>query len=477
MRILFAAACCLWITHSWAQTTFQSFGRDAIFQRKLIEAVDLRYQQDLRSLSGRKYKNEIADIFKQRNTSIKETIGEKEIITDAVAVSYLNSLVQIILTANPQLKKDSLRVLFSRAWWPNAASMGEGTIVFHLGLFNRLENEAQVAFILCHELAHYFLDHGNAAIFHYVETTNSEDFQRRLKEISKSEYNRNNQLEKLGLSFAFNSRRHSRDHEKEADAMAFDLLKNTRYDLKAAVSSLAVLDSVDKDKFAGRLALEQQLNFPGFPFKKRWISGNTLMFADAKEEKKDKAIADSLKTHPDCQLRLSLMEAKLNKEAKSAGQTFLVSQNQFQKLKSAFDYEILEYCFESDQVARTLYFALQMLSVDPKDPYLLSMAGKCLNKLYAAQKEHTLSRIVDLPNPAIYNEEYNSLLKAIQNWRLNEIAAISYYFHQTHADAGKSNEDFVYAMIQSKEHFNMPDEKKEWIQYYHQNFPKRKYRF
>lgn len=460
MRTLFAAVCCLWLTFSQAQNTGLFFNRDAAFRQRLVEAVDLRYQQDLKTLAGRKYKAEIADIFRQRNLAIKESLAENEILTDAAATAYLTTMVQTILQANPQLKKDSLRVLFSRAWWPNAASMGEGTIVFHIGLFNRLENEAQVAFILCHELAHYFLDHGNASIYHYVETTNSDAFQQRLKEIAKSEYNRNSQLEKLGLSFAFNSRRHSRDHEKEADAMAFDLLRNTGYDLKTAISSLAVLDSVDKDKYAGKSALEQQLHFPGFPFKKRWISGNTLMFADNKEDKKEKALADSLKTHPDCQLRLALMEEKLKKETKTGGKTFLVSQEQFQKLKTAFDYEILEYCFESDRVSRALYFTLQMLAVNANDAYLLGMAGKCLNRLYTAQKEHTLGRLVDLPNAAVYNEEYNNLLKAIQNWRLSEIAAISYHFHQTHVDAGKRHEEFVYALIKSKEHFDMPEEKR-----------------
>lgn len=476
MKYLLALICSAFFLCANGQINNLSLSRNTALPKQLAEAIDQRCQQDIKSLSGRKHKNEIAEIFKQRAGMVKEMVDEKEIITDPVAVAYLENLAQTILKNNPALTKQPLRILFSRAYWPNAASLGEGTIVFHIGLFNRLENEAQAAFILSHELAHYFLDHGNASVYHYVEKVNSEEFQQRLKEIAKSEFNRNSQLEKLGLNFMFNSRRHSRTHEKQADSMAFELIKNTPYNLQSAISSIALLDSADKDKYAGKLALEQQLNFAAYPFKKRWVTGNTLAFAESREDVKEKAIADSLKTHPDCKLRFADLEEKLKKANKPGGQNFIVSEAQFRQFSKAFDDEVLAYCFEQDKISRCLYLTLQRLSGELQNPYLLGMAGKCLTKLYTAQKDHTLGKYTDLPGSA-YDEEYNSLLKAIQNWRLGELAAISYYFMQTHTEAGKSNEDFLYALIKSKEAFDKPEEKKEWITYYYQHFPKHKYNF
>jgi hypothetical protein len=257
--------------------------------------------------------------------------------------------------------------------------------------------------------------------------------------------------------------------------MALELMKNTPFDVQQSVTSLALLDSVDKDKYAGGLALEKQFNFAAYPFKKRWTSNNSLTFAETREETEKKTtLEDSLKTHPDCKLRISYLQKKIN--SSNGGRAFVVSEQQFKKLKRAFDYEMLEYCIETDKVARGLYFTLQMLSSDPQNAYLLGMAGRCFNKIYTAQKEHTLSKITDLPN-ANFGQEYNTLLKALQNWRLAEVAAINYYFLQTHTEAGKANEDFVFALIKSKEYFDKPEEKKEWINYYYQNFPKRKYNF
>src|SRR5690606_19405430 len=106
-------------------------------------------------------------------------------------------------------------------------SMGDGSIAINAGLFVYLDNEAELIFILCHEIAHYYLDHTNSSIKKYVETVNSDEVQKELKRLSKTQYRVNQQLEELTKAFTFNSRRHSRERETEADRMAFQFMKNT----------------------------------------------------------------------------------------------------------------------------------------------------------------------------------------------------------------------------------------------------------
>jgi predicted SprT family Zn-dependent metalloprotease len=89
--------------------------------------------------------------------------------------------------------------------------MGEGTIFFNIGLFHRLQNESQAAFILCHELAHYYLNHSNDNIHQYVNTIYSDDFQQKLKSIQKLSYEKNKQLDALAKNLLFRNRRHGRD--------------------------------------------------------------------------------------------------------------------------------------------------------------------------------------------------------------------------------------------------------------------------
>ena len=118
-------------------------------------------------------------------------------VTAPEAHGYLQSIVQKIISVNAELAKTDARVVFSRDWWPNAYSMGDGTIAINAGLMVFLHNEAELVFIVSHELAHYYLDHTNKSIKQYVEKVNSEEFQNELKRLAKTEYGVNKQLEEL----------------------------------------------------------------------------------------------------------------------------------------------------------------------------------------------------------------------------------------------------------------------------------------
>jgi len=446
-------------------------------ERQLLQALKLRFEQDAASINGT-YKKQVSEIYKQRFEHLKERLEKKEFITNIQIQAYLQSIVGEIIRNNPHLPAtNQLRIYFSRSWVANAFSTGEGTILFNAGLFHRLENEAQAAFVLCHELAHYYLNHSNNSIVQYVQTVNSDEFQQKLKSIDKASYNKNSQLEKLALSVSFKNHRHIREHEKAADSLAIILLKNTAYDLNEALSCLHILDISDKEKFEAPLLLDSVFNFPQFPFKPRWTQSNTLSFSDTKEEAaKKKLIADSLKTHPDCSSRIQWLKIKISEFNNTGNKKFIVDEKQFATLKQQFDYEILDYTFQSNRISLCLYKALLMHHADPTNAYIIGVIGQCLNKIYAAQKSHELGKITDLPNPA-FDEEYNKLLRLIQNWRLHEIASTNYHFLEAKIDIGKNSETFLSALIKSKENADKPEEKSKWISYYNSNFQKPKYTF
>jgi hypothetical protein len=329
--------------------------------------------------------------------------------------------------------------------------------------------------VLCHELAHYYLNHSNNSIDKYVTTVYSDEFQKQIKNIKKSEYGVNSQLEKLTRNLLFKNRRHSREFEQSADSMAVELMKNTGYDIKESLTCLALLDSVDKDKYHPQLNLEKIFNFSAFPFKKSWLEDDDLRFIGEKDEisKQDE---DSLKTHPECSLRIARLEKKVTDNYKTDSRKNLVSEVEFNNLRTAFDYQIIDYAIQSNQVARALFLALEMLDEHPGDAKLQGMVGKCFNEIYKNQKSHTLSTIVDLPGPG-FNQSYNALLRLIQNLRLSEVAALSYYFLKQHETISINNEDFVAALITSKEHLGKEQERQQWVDFYQQKFPKGNHQF
>ncbi|MDB5197445.1 MAG: hypothetical protein JWP88_1816 [Flaviaesturariibacter sp.] len=431
-----------------AQYRFTPFKDNPARVSSLLEAIDKRCEADRKSLSG-EYKKYTADVYKERCDIIKKYVTEKEVLIANETQSYLETLVAEIIKTNPTLQGQQLRILFSRSHYANAASLGDGTILFNIGLFHRLENEAQVIFALCHEIAHFMLNHGNNHIEQYIHAIYSSDFQKKLKTIQKSEYGQNKQLENLAQKFTFSTRRHSREHETAADSMALELMRNTHFDVRESLSLLAMFDSTDKDKFNVPLELEKRFHFSNYPFKKRWLESDDLIFTNDKEKSTD-LNADSLRTHPDCQKRIAILSPKVKDYYKTDSRKFLTSDKTFEELKKQFDYEIVEYCYQSGAESRAMYFALQMLTHYPNDVYLNTLVGRCLNDFYTHQKAHELDKIVDRPN-AGSKDQYNLLLQFIQNLSLIDIAALSQNFLSRQEPVLSADPDFQKVYRTSKD--------------------------
>lgn len=474
---LFALVTCLFCIGIQGNAQVQLFSvlkADATYKQSTFKAIEQRYNDDIGQVKGdnKKY---FKEIYKQRFDYIKSNFDMEGIVTDPAAVAYINTLVKEILVANPALQALNPRVLLYRAWWPNASSLGEGTVLVNIGIVNKFNNEAQLAFVLCHELAHLYLNHSNNAIDKYINTVYSDEFQKELKKISKQAYEKNRQLDKLAKSIAFKDRRHSREHESEADSMAIEFLKNTSFDLQQSGTALGMLDSIDNDKFNIDPPLERYFNHTAHPFSQSWLKEPEAFFGGVQHSEDDQQILDSLKTHPDCKKRVQYVTPILTRYYKPGSKQFIQEQS-FREWQQVFDREAIAYAYESENVSLALYYALQALDHYPDDTWLMAMVGNSLNRMYVAQKKHMLNKIVELPSP--YREKkYNRFLHFIQNISLSDIAAFSYYFMDERKTTGIKNETFLYALINSKENYNKPAEKQEWISYYKTNFTKQNFTF
>jgi Zn-dependent protease with chaperone function len=442
--LIFTALCyCLSMHAQTAPFHYVSLKDNDADIQKFSNALTQQYNEDVKGLTGEN-KKEVAEIYKSRYQEILDDIKNKDIVSASPANEYLQSILNKIIQKNPQLSGLKIRAAFARDYWPNASSIGEGTLLFNIGLFNRLQNESQVCFVLCHELAHLYLNHGNASIAKYVSTMHSAEFQRQLKDIKNSEYQKSAKFESLTKNYLFTSKRHVREYEKQADSLGLEFMKNTQFDVRESLTCLALLDSVDNDKYNVKLPLEKIFNSDKYPFQSSWVSeGNNFFSAMAKmDDSANAAITDSLKTHPDCVKRIAFLSEAVAKYYNNSQQINLVSDSTFNQLKRIFDYEIIDYCFNNDKVSKSLFYTLQMMQFFPDDVYLVTNTGRCLNKIYAAQKNHSLNFIVDLPSP--YQEEkYNSFLKFIERLRLSDVAGIDYYFMEQNKMRFASDADFV----------------------------------
>lgn len=478
MRLLFMLAILLFCHGSYAQTiAYKPLADDAAQLKAWDETLASQHKQLLSNLPNQ-YRPSFKKIYEDRYEGLKELTAKNRILTDSTANNYLQQMAQLIFSSNPEIAQEGYRIRFTRDDWPNAVSLGEGTIIFNIGLFTKLQNESQVAFVLCHEIAHYHLKHSQRSIDRHVNTINSDEFKEEVKRIMKSRYQQGKQANELMKGFAVNSRRHTRENESSADSMALEMLKNTPFKTEEALTCLALLDSVDNDKYNVAPPLETLFNFPQYPFQKKWVQEEQSLFsamaASTKEERKKEK--DSLKTHPDCEVRIRQLSGKAQQYSKSSMQANPLNWARFKQLQEIFDYEIIEHCYNKDDVSKSFYYTLQMLHFKPQDPYLVANTGRCLNKMYQSQKDHVLNKFVELPSP--WNEQkYDKLLQFIQKVRLNDFAAFSYYFLLPYQSANNPREEMLVALINSKDNFNKPEERSSLIALYNKLYPNGKIKF
>ncbi len=422
------------------------FQRDDSLLKKTYFEQSAKKKNALLASLEKKNAADYKKIYEEQFTEIGKLWQSSRSVTSPAAHGYLQSLVQKIISSNAELANNDARVVFSRDWWPNAYSMGDGTIAINAGLMVYLNSEAELVFVLCHELAHYFLDHTNKAIQKYVEAINSDAFQRELKRLSKTEYGVNRQLEELTRTFAFSSRRHSRENESAADKLAFSFMKKTGYDCNAIKSCLELLDKVDDSLFYAEPDIQELLNFPAYPFKKKWIQKESSIFSEMDsnanyDEKKEK---DSLKTHPDCSKRISLLKDSIQ-SISSAGQKFLIDEALFNGLKKDFLIEMTEQCYRDNNLSRNLYYSLLLLQTKENIPVAVYSVARNLNTIYELQKKHQLGSKKDTEQKN-YSEEYNVLLRMVEKLRLDEIAAINYHFCKQYEEQMKGYAGFAEEM-------------------------------
>ena len=121
---------------------------------------------------------------------------------------------------------NKIRVYLRRSPYVNAATVADGIILFNTGAFAYAESEAELAFILAHEIQHYKQGHLLKSF---------EERQKLLKE-SVREYRKLHPIEKMDMLTM-----QSQEHEYEADELGAELYLKSDYSDDAPARVLSLL--------------------------------------------------------------------------------------------------------------------------------------------------------------------------------------------------------------------------------------------
>ncbi|HNF72109.1 MAG TPA: M48 family metalloprotease [Chitinophagaceae bacterium] len=339
---------------------------------------------------------------------------DKQYIEEPFMTTYLQKVLDTIVRAN-QLK-DKYQVVCTRYLVPNAFNLGDNRLYVNIALLELLHNEAELAFLLSHELSHQLLQHVQDTYIENDRRSRDKSLKKEIRDINKARYN------KLDRSFQFmkNSQydyaRHSRAQEKAADSMAVILMQHTPYSLQASKTLLEILDHTDED--STHIDYSPYLAKNGTALPARWTQEGQkkITFGNHSEMELDK---DSSKTHPDIPLRKKMVDTVLTALNAAKGLDFLQPEKSFDSVRNASRFEVIEAYMKRKRYGAVVYFSLRLLKQYPENKYLYKQVALALNELNKAIAKHTVQNYLPIESDD-FSEGYNHLLRIIDRTTATE---------------------------------------------------------
>jgi hypothetical protein len=316
------------------------------------QAIGVRYGEINRSKGFL-----VNDIVKNASAFTKNLHKSGKVIFNCEASDYLNSLKSKLLQDYPEIDK-LVKVHITKNSTLNAFATVNNNVYVNIGLLARIENEAQLSFILCHELMHIV----NAHIINQSV------------KISEAAHKINHQNVVLnGEIMELYKHALSREHECEADLDGFKLFLKQSYKPQEAISSLQ--DGLRK---ANDLTLDIKANhitfyLPNSDSLSLWMKyKDDLFFEDDSASSVSQGDSTSsvsqdeelYTTHPALDLRTEKIKQYIadNKIEESKGVVNILSDEDFNRIKETAKGLLMQLYAEEKDFTKLFLISSQSLN-------------------------------------------------------------------------------------------------------------------
>lgn len=388
---------------------------------------------------GTIYKDDIKKIILERKKSFIEDIQDSTYVFDADINKYLNSILKEIYVSNKDLNNKDFYFFIDKSPIPNAACYGNGIFTINLGLFNFVNSDDELAFIICHEFAHFKLEHNDKTLLKYVETMNSKDTKKQIAKVKKTEYGKRKAYMDLVENLNYNFLKRSRAAEIQADSLGLAIFSKTKFNKSSSVSALQNLDLSDDVVFNDDSKLREHFNFENYPFKEGWVQKEQELF-DLKEKSDDYSRnKDSLKTHPDIPLRVGI----LNKMIQDTKASINTSTDKLKEIKHLAGLLSISNFIDDKRVDFALYKTLVLYNnKDIDEKAYCTIVSKLFKSMYELKANHNFGKYVSPISPFSDEEHLNEVKQFLHNIELKNIKKIGLNFCLAHQDLMSNDADF-----------------------------------
>lgn len=266
------------------------------------------------------------DLIRASSFSVDEFLFQGECVVNGELGDYVNDVLNEVLKDAPELRA-KLRVYVARDPAVNAFATDQGIIVVNMGLLARVRNEAELAFVLAHEVIHYQRRHSlNSAIEGSRRTSRS--YRPDASERSM-----------------FSVHEYDRALETEADLEGWKIVMGGAYDQLAMMEMFDILDSAE-------------IALPQLPFEMSFLARLGLAIPDSLLPTEFTAVkidttTEEESTHPAVTERRKAIQAMI--DASAHGTANVVSAERFQRVRQLAQQEQALLLSRGDQHIAALY--------------------------------------------------------------------------------------------------------------------------
>ena len=341
--------------------------------------------------------NDKKDFLESTTHVTKKVLLSGNVLYNDPVTNYINKVADKIFETNPKLNRKDFQFYAYKSPIVNAIAFDNGLVLVNLGLIAQLENEAQLAFVLCHEITH-FVNHD--AIDFFLETKEMERGSGSYENVSYND------------KMLYRSK-YSQEIESTADLQGLEYFKNTVYSLKTIGGVFDVL------KYAYLPFDEIAFDTTYFDEKEYFLPSEYKLTAinpispDGMEEDDEE---DILKSHPEAEDRriAAFEEISLSELKDETKKVFLASsEDEFLKVRNICRFEMPRMYLLNGYYEMAFYNA-----------YLLENQG-FKNNLYLDQmKAKAIGQMTRMVNTG--NSPSSSYLKEIKNDLQGEVQQVYY---------------------------------------------------
>lgn len=370
------------------------------------------------------HKKDAKIFWEETHENLLKNIEDSLFIFDKRMDKMIQNILSEIYLSNQQIDPANFYFFINRSPVPNAACYGNGVFTIHNGLFELIENDDELAFILCHEIAHYLLNHSELAMKEYLDKINSKETKKRIREIYKQKYGKFSKASEFFKDLNYNLYHNSREAEIQADSLGFELFKNTKYNEVSAIEILQKLNFDNKSIFSFSIEIKKYFNLKNYPFKDSWLDKEENTLFNLSESANDYALEkDSLKTHPDIPIRIEIMKKSLGNKTKEN------TKNNSEKLKEFMILNSIGASINNNSLDMTLYLLISNFENNRIDNFTFHYyMGLFLKKLYILKSNHSIGKYITPISPFSEEKSLNTIKLFINNLELKNIRKIGYWY-------------------------------------------------